>query len=125
MAAEPVERALAVNLGVGRVAIGLGLWLAPRLSARALGFDEADAATLVVARIAATRDLVLGAWQLSSLDDREQLAKASLAAAVCDGGDTIAFALALRDPATRTAGIRGVALAAAATLAGAWLATRD
>ncbi len=124
MPAEGLERALAVNLGAGRVAIGLGLWLAPRLAARALGFDEPDARTLAVARIAATRDLVLGVWQLSALDDGEQLARASLAGTVCDAGDTLAFALALRDPSTRAAGVRGIGLAAAATAAGAWLASR-
>jgi hypothetical protein len=124
MAAESTERALAVNLGVGRVAIGAALWLTPRLASRLLGFDEPDGRTLTVARIAATRDVVLGAWQLSSLEDPEQRAKAAMSAAICDAGDTVAFVLALRDPATRTAGVRGVPLAAAATVAGLWLASR-
>jgi hypothetical protein len=124
MPAEGAERALAVNLGVGRVAIGAALWLTPRLATRILGFDDPDARTLAVARIAATRDMAIGVWQLSSLDDPEQLAKASMSAAVCDVGDGVAFALALRDPSTRTAGLRGVPLAAAAALAGFWLASR-
>jgi hypothetical protein len=124
MAAEGIERLLAVNLAAGRIAIGTGLWLAPRLSSKALGFGEPDGATLAVGRIAATRDLILGVLQLTALDDRERLARISAAVAVCDAGDTLAFALALRDPATRTAGIRGIGAAAAATAAGAWLANR-
>ena len=124
MPAEGIERALAVNLGLGRAAIGLGLWVAPRLAAKALGFDEPDARTLTIARVAGSRDLVLAVWQLASLDDDEALAKTSRAAAVCDAGDTVAFALALGDPSTRKAGLRGVPLAAAAAVAGFWLAGR-
>jgi hypothetical protein len=122
--AEGIERALAVNLGLGRAAIGLGLWLAPNRAAKALGFDDADARTMAVARIAASRDLVIAIWQLASLDESEELAKASRAAAVCDAGDTVAFLLALRDPSTRKAGLRGVPVAAAAAAAGFWLAGR-
>ena len=121
MPAEGVERLLAVNLGAGRIAIGAALWLVPGLAVRALGFGEPDARTLAVARIAATRDLVLGALQLAALDDRERLARISGAVAVCDAGDTVAFAMALGDRSTRTAGLRGIGAAAAATAAGAWL----
>jgi hypothetical protein len=124
MPAEGVERLLAINLAAGRIAIGAGLWLAPGLAAKALGFGEPDGPTLAVGRIAATRDLVLGVLQLAALEDRQRLAQVSGAVAVCDAGDTLAFALALRDPVTRTAGIRGIGAAAAATVAGAWLASR-
>jgi hypothetical protein len=119
-----MERALAVNLGLGRAAIGLGLWLTPQYASKALGFDEPDERTLAVARIAASRDLVIAIWQLASLDDFDELTKASRAAAVCDAGDTVAFLLALRDTSTRKAGLRGVPVAAAAAIAGFWLASR-
>jgi hypothetical protein len=118
------ERIIGLALAGGRVAIGAGLWLAPGPSARALGFDGLDGPALALARIAATRDLVLGAWQLSALGDRERLARATLAVGIADAGDAATFGLALGDDRTRTAGIRGLPAAAAATAAGLWLATR-
>jgi hypothetical protein len=119
-----MTRIVAIGLGAGRVAIGAGLWLAPGLVSKTLGFDEPDARTLALARIAATRDLVLGSSQIRSVDDPRARERAAVAGAVCDAGDAVAFALALRDPATRAAGVRGVPLAVAATIAGVWLASR-
>jgi hypothetical protein len=117
-------RTLAIGLAFGRLAIGAGLWLAPALSARLLGFGEIDSRALTLARIAATRDLVIGGWQLSALDDPDRLRAATTAAAIADAGDALAFALALRspDPGTRRAGLRGVAAAAPAAIAGARVA---
>jgi hypothetical protein len=120
---EPSERALAAGLAAGRLAIGAGIWLAPRLSLRALGFSEPSTQALTLARIAGARDLALGAWQLRSLDDRDELARATFAVAACDAGDSIAFALALGSGETR-AGLRGVAGAVPATAAGLALASR-
>lgn len=121
-----VERFVAVGLGAGRLAIGAGLWLAPELAAKALGFGSLDSKAVALARIAASRDLVLGAWHLSALGDRTELHRATTAVAVADAGDALTFALALRsdDPGTRTAGIRGLTSAAPAALVGAWLASR-
>ena len=116
------ERAAAAGLAAGRVAIGAGLWLAPRLSLRALGFADADQRALAVARIGATRDLVLGVWQLRALDDREELLRATRTVAVVDAGDALAFGLARRDPGARGMGGLGVALAGPAAVAGGWLA---
>jgi hypothetical protein len=117
-------RTLAIGLAAGRLAIGAGLWLAPALSARLLGFGEVDARALTLARIAATRDLVIGGWQLSALDDPPCLRSATAAAAIADGGDAVAFALAMRssDRETRRAGVRGLAAAVPATIAGIALA---
>ena len=112
----------AAGLAAGRLAIGAGLWLAPRLSLRALGFADADERALAVARIGATRDLVLGIWQLSALDERQELARATRTVAVVDAGDALAFGLALRDPGARGMGVLGAALAGPAALAGGWLA---
>ena len=53
------QRRTAALLAGGRLAIGAGLWLAPRLSLKALGFADADERALAVARIGATRDLIL------------------------------------------------------------------
>jgi hypothetical protein len=118
------NRALAIGLAGGRLAIGVGLWLAPALSARLLGFGEIDSRAITLARIAATRDLVIGGWQLGALDDPARLRAASAAAALADTGDALAFALALRagDRETRRAGLRGLTAAAPAAIAGACLA---
>jgi hypothetical protein len=118
--AARLRRATAIALGSGRVAIGACLWLAPRPSARALGFGEIDGRALTLGRIAATRDLVLGIWQLRAIGDPPGLRAASIATGVADAGDALAFAIALRgeDPALRHAAIRGLAAAAPAAIAG-------
>lgn len=121
---EPLVRTTAIALATGRLAIGAGIWLAPGLAAKALGFDSIDAKALALGRIAASRDLVLGAWQLSSLDDSESLRRASLAVALVDAGDALAFALAAAGGEARRAGFRGLAGAVPATIAGAWLVSR-
>lgn len=121
---EPLVRTTAIALATGRLAIGAGIWLAPGLAAKALGFDSIDAKALALGRIAASRDLVLGAWQLSSLDDSESLRRASLAVALVDAGDALAFALAAAGGEARGAGFRGLAGAVPATIAGAWLVSR-
>lgn len=119
------ERLLAIGLAAGRIAIGAGLWLAPDPSAKALGFGDLDSKALALARIAATRDLVLGTWQLVSLGDPVQLHRATIAVAIADAGDTLALALALRAGGEAAkAGGRGLVGAVGATAAGAWLARR-
>jgi hypothetical protein len=119
-------RALAIGLAAGRLAIGAGLWLAPGLCARLLGFGELDSRAVTMARLAATRDLVIGGCQLASIGDPARLRAASAAAAIADAGDALAFGLALRadDPGTRRAGMRGIAAAAPAAIAGAAVAVR-
>jgi hypothetical protein len=118
------ERRAAASLAAGRIALGAGLWLAPKTTAGMLGFGPLDAVGITVTRIAATRDLVLGWAQLASLGDAEHLRRATIRAAVADAGDAATFALALGDRRTRTAGLRGLPAAAAATAVGAWLAGR-
>ncbi len=117
-------RTTAIGLAAGRLAIGAGLWLAPRHALAALGFGEADDRAVALARIAASRDLVLGLWQLAALDDPGELRRASVAVAAADGGDAIAFALALPSAGSRGAALRGLAGAVPATIAGAWLTWR-
>jgi len=117
---DDTERLVAIGLAAGRIAIGAGIWLAPGLAGRALGFERLDGAALALGRIAATRDLILGGWQLGSLGDREQLRRATTAVALADAGDTLTFALARNTEAGR----RGLAGAAPAALAGLWLRQR-
>jgi len=123
-APDQIERVAAAALATGRLALGAGLWLAPARSLRAFGFGEASAQSAALTRIAATRDLVLGAWQLRSLSERGELHRATVAVAAADIGDTLVFALALGPPETRTAGRRGLPAAAPAAALGTWLAAR-
>jgi len=118
-----VERAAALALAVGRLAIGAGIWAAPRTTMRVLGLEQPGADGLAVARIAGTRDLILGSWQLRAVGDRERLRRATWAAAACDAGDALTFALLLRGGRARP-GLRGVAAAAPAAALGLWLASR-
>ena len=122
MAADP--RRVAIGMAAGRIAIGAGLWLAPEWTARTLGLDELDSRAMMLARLAATRDLVLGAWQLSAIDDPPTLRRVSAAAVLVDVGDTLTFALAAREDDERGAGLRGFAVALPAAAIGAWLAAR-
>jgi hypothetical protein len=119
-------RLLSTVLGGGRVAIGLGLAVAPRMTLNALGFSDHGTAAVAVARIAGGRDLVMGAATLLALGDAQRLRAASLANAVADAGDALTFAsvLASGDGDVRDAGLRGLAAAVPAALAGAWVATR-
>ena len=111
-----------VSVG-GRIGIGVGMVAAPERALRALGFNELSPATLAVGRIAGVRDLVLGVVTLAALEDRDRLRTATLANAIADAGDTLAFGLAL-GTSERTAGARGIAVALPAALAGAWTAWR-
>jgi hypothetical protein len=74
--------------------------------------------------VAATRDLALGGWQLASAGDRAALRRATATVAAVDAADALAFTLALRGDATRTAAVRGAPAAATAALAGLWLSVR-
>ena len=116
-------RAFSLVSSAGRMAIGLSLLLAPERSLRALGFSEVTPATKAVARIAGVRDFVLGGVTLGALEDRERLLSATVANASADAGDALAFAIALGSE-ERTAGIRGLAAALPATVAGTWVAWR-
>jgi Domain of unknown function (DUF4267) len=117
---DPRARQAALALGAGRVAIGVGTLLATRPGLRALGFAETDATGTALAKVVGARDLALGLLTLAARDDREALRAATLAGAVLDSADAVAFGLALGDPETRQAGRTGLLGATAAVLAGAW-----
>ncbi len=119
----PDVRALSLISAAGRMAIGIGLFAAPELSLRALGFSDVSPSTVAIARVAGIRDFVLGGVTLVALDDRERLRGATVANATADAGDAAAFALAARSGET-AAGLRGMAAAIPAALAGLWVASR-
>jgi hypothetical protein len=119
----PDVRGWSLVSGLGRVAFGLAMLGAPEPSLRVLGFSEVTPATVAVARIAGIRDLVLGGVTLGALQDRERLLSATLANATADAGDTVAFAIAV-GAGERAAGLRGLAAALPAMLAGIWVTRR-
>ena len=109
--------------GLGRVVIGLGLLAAPEMSARMLGFEEVNPATVAVSRVAGVRDFVLGIATLAALDDRDRLRAATLANAAADAGDTLAFGVAL-GTSERRAAVLGLTAALPAAFAGIWTSWR-
>jgi hypothetical protein len=131
MAATPAgddgtERAAALGLAAGRLAIGIGIWAAPRLAARALGFGLADGEARALARLAGTRDIALGALALEAAADPARRRRTALLNALVDAGDALTFAAALiaRDGIDRAA-LVGVAAAGTATAAGVWVASGE
>lgn len=112
-------------LAAGRIVIGAGIWAAPGLTAKALGMKPFDAEALLLARLAATRDLILGVWLGAELRNGGRPVAPAAALAACDAGDTAAFALlAARGGDAAGAGLRGVAAAGPATALGVWLTRR-
>ena len=84
---------------------GSGALLATRPALRGLGFAETDAAGLALGRLAGGRDVAIGLLTLAARDDPGALRAAALVAAAVDAADALTFALAGRDPRTRTAGL--------------------
>jgi hypothetical protein len=124
MKIDSIGRAVALQLAAGRLAVGAGTSFATARSLRALGFDETGAAGTALARVLGARDLALGSLAVAGREDRAALHSATLAAAALDAADAAAFLVAMRDPATRRAGIRGVLFAGGAAAAGFWAARR-
>jgi hypothetical protein len=120
MKIDSLGRAVALQLAVGRLAVGAGALFATRPALRALGFGETDAGGRALARMLGARDLAVGAMTVASREDRTALRAITLAAAALDAADTVAFTLALRNPQLRRAAVGGAISAGAATGAGLW-----
>jgi hypothetical protein len=122
---DPLDRLVGAGLAAGRIAIGVGIWTAPTLAAKGLGLNRFEGQGLALARLAATRDVLLGVWLLSELRDEGNPVVPAAALTACDAGDALTFALLARsDSESAKAGLHGVATAGPATLAGAWLTRR-
>jgi hypothetical protein len=121
--ALPDVRAWSLASGLGRIAFGVGMLAAPERAARGLGFTDVSPAAAAVTRLTGVRDLVLGLVTVAGLDDRDRLRRATLANAVADTGDALAFGLTLRTP-ERGAAVVGLAVALPAAAAGFWTAWR-
>jgi hypothetical protein len=89
-----VDAGIARMTAAGRISVGAGLLLNPRLSMRTwIGRDSDLASAQVITRALGARDLVLGAGTLASLDagqGAERWLQASLAADATDLLATIA-----------------------------------
>ena len=84
-----------------------------------------DGEALAVARLAATRDLILGAWLAGELRDGGDPRAPAVALTACDAGDALTFfLLAARGGGDLGPGVRGLAAAGPATALGAWLVAR-
>ena len=98
-------RDLARVFAAGRIAIGAGLLLAPRLTLGMwIGRPAADGATAPVARALGVREVVLGAMALHTLDRPQVAARWLRALAACDAVDlaaTVAARRSLPRPRTR------------------------
>jgi hypothetical protein len=122
---DPIARTIAAGIGAVRVAIGIGMLIAPRASLAGLGFRGAEGPIIVITRLAGGRDVALGALALAALDDRRRLRELSLASAGVDAADAASFAIALirREGPDVGAGV-GVVTATQAAIVGAWVARR-
>jgi hypothetical protein len=119
---EPTRMGLA--LGAVRLGVGVGFLAAPVASTRVLGLDSATAKRITfLARMAAVRDLVLGAGTVASARQPNALRTWVAAGAAADLGDAILITAAIR---SRVAGglpaVAITASAAGAAAVGGWAA---
>lgn len=123
--ADEIARAGALTIAVARIGIGIGAFALTRPALRALGFDDPDAATVALARLAGGRDIALGIHAIAVRDDHARLREASMIGAAVDAGDAVAFgaALAGRHGIDATA-VKNAPLGALAAAVGVWIAAR-
>jgi hypothetical protein len=120
---DPLGRAGALAIAAGRIGVGVAALSATRPALRALGLGTADG-TVVLARMAGIRDLVLGVHALSVRDDARALAQGSALAALADAGDLAAFAALSRSRGVDRTVLMNGAAAAFAAVAGAYVSRR-
>jgi hypothetical protein len=122
---DDLARLGAIAIACARIGIGVTASVLTRPALRAIGFEEPDGATVALTRLAGGRDIAVGVQTLSARDDRDSLRRSVLLAAAVDAGDAATFAIGLvrGDGIARAAAIN-FPFAAAAAVAGAYLAGR-
>ncbi|GAA3818849.1 hypothetical protein [Nocardioides panacisoli] len=74
------------GLAIGRIVIGLAMFVAPRLAARLFQLDGSGSATPYIARLFASREIALGAATLAtSGETRNRLVTVGVAVDAADG----------------------------------------
>lgn len=110
-------RTIARTIAAGRVAVGLGLLVAPRAVGRQWIGDDADRpGTTVMIRGLGARDLILGLLALHTVDHPQVGPRYQRTMVVCDAVD-LGATLAVRD-ALPPAAVAGTVLVAGAAVAG-------
>lgn len=117
---DPRARQVALQIGAGRVALGVATVFATRPALKGLGFSQPEATGIALAKLAGGRDIALGALTLAAHDDVRALRTLMLVSSACDLADAVALGLSVGDPETRKAGISGITSGSAAALAGLW-----
>src|SRR6476660_2967297 len=105
---DPKARQLALAIGTGRMAMGLGILFATRPALRGMGFGTTDASGEALAKLGGGRDVALGALTLAARDDRQALRAALLVSGACDAADALSLGTTAHRPETRQAGIGGI-----------------
>ena len=82
------------GLAIGRIVIGIAVFVAPRLSARLFGLDGSSSATPYIGRLFASREIALGAATLLTEGPaRDRVVAAGVA---IDAADSVAGVLSAR-----------------------------
>lgn len=117
---DPRARQVALQIGAGRVALGLATVLATRPALKGLGFSQPETTGVALAKLAGGRDIALGALTLAAHDDAHALRTLMLVSGACDLADAVTLGASAGRPETRKAGISGIASGGAAALACFW-----
>ena len=117
-------RTPALALGAARAALGIGILANTEMALKAMLYEETNETGKAVARLVGARDLTLGAATLLAADRPRELRRLTAAGGARDAADTLALALAVRNPSTRAAGIGGVLFAGSAAVLCGWAARR-
>jgi hypothetical protein len=118
-------RLLATGLGLGSIAFGATPIIAPRFFGRLFGVDAAERPQVAsVMRSVGARDVAIGYGLFSAANRGLPVAPWLLARLLCDGIDTIACAMAIRNGARSPRFLALTACAAGAAAGGALLYVR-
>lgn len=117
---DPKARRVALQIGAGRLAMGVVICLATQPALRRLGFGSTEETGEALARLGGGRDIAIGALTLAARDDRTALRTTLLISSACDLADAAALGLSARHRKTRQAGVGGVLSGTAAAVAGLW-----